>query len=333
MKKPFFRKQTRAWYVWEQTAKGKKMVRLSKEKDEAMRLWHERQVRNQPVDNDTTVQTIVSRFLDWCRRQRSDNTYKWYKHYLDIFVQELGHMKVADLRTAHVEDWLDDQFQDCTDTARNGAVRAIVRPFNFALKRGQLGKSPLKGIERPRPVSRECYIQPEQWQKLLSSINDESLLDIVTVLRETGCRPHEARTVEARHVDRSTRAWVFETKESKGKRHRRVVPLTPAAWDITQRLMLKNPEGPLFRTKRGTPWSKDKLCRRLQRLARRTGIKATPYAIRHTYITDAIANGVDPVTVATIVGHKGLDMIMRVYQHVQLRTDHMQTALQKAVGG
>ena len=41
-------------------------------------------------------------------------------------------------------------------------------------------------------------------------------------MRQTGCRPQEARTVESRHIDSKNRCMIFERKESKGEQERRV---------------------------------------------------------------------------------------------------------------
>ena len=329
MSQPFFRKQTKCWYVWENKGAGRKCIRLAKDKDEAHRLWHERQIQDQPV-NDTTVSVVVTQFLNWCKRHREDSTYKWYCQYLTSFINRLGHLKVSDLKTPHIESWLDDCYGDCSNNGRIAAIRCAVRPFNWAVKRGSLDRNPIVGLERPRAESREVYIHPEQWQRIMKT-TDGNLYDFLTILRETGCRPFEARTVEARHVDRALRAWVFSVEESKGKKTRRVVYLTDAAWELTQRLMLKNPTGPLFLNERGKPWTKNAVVQSMRRLKRRTGIECTAYSIRHTFVTDSLTKGVDPVTVANLVGHTSLEMIMKVYAHLQLRPDHMRAALEKAV--
>ncbi|MBX3436800.1 MAG: tyrosine-type recombinase/integrase, partial [Planctomycetaceae bacterium] len=154
------------------------------------------------------------------------------------------------LRPSDVEDWLDNQYPEANNNGRNGIVRCVMRPFNWAVQRQVISKNPLTGISRPQPESREVYLDPKQWKQVIEKA-DGPLRELMLILRATGCRPFEARTVEARHVDRDAKAWVFEASESKGKRHRRAVPLNDEAWEITQRLMLKHPEGALFRNTKG----------------------------------------------------------------------------------
>src|SRR5947209_1572490 len=61
--------------------------------------------------------------------------------------------------------------------------------------------------------------------------------------------------MEARHVDLQTARVVFPANEAKGEQFPRVIYLTEAAVGIVRRLMLKCPDGPLFRNSEGKPWT------------------------------------------------------------------------------
>ena len=64
--------------------------------------------------------------------------------------------------------------------------------------------------------------------------------------------------------------------ESKGKKEKRVVLLTDRAFEICQRLALKNPEGPMFRTSAGKPWTRRALSFRPLLPVQETGIRGLP---------------------------------------------------------
>ncbi len=89
----------------------------------------------------------------------------------------------------------------------------------------------------------------------------------VTILRETGARPLEVRTVDNRYFDRRAKCWVFPRSQSKGKRHPRVVMLNDKALEITKRYADQYKTGPIFRNGKGGPWSKSALTQRCERLA------------------------------------------------------------------
>ncbi|MCY2964013.1 MAG: tyrosine-type recombinase/integrase, partial [Planctomycetota bacterium] len=116
----------------------------------------------------------------------------------------------------------------------------------------------------------------------------------------------------------------------------RVIYLTPTAWEITERLLTQHPEGKLCRNRHGKAWTTDAIRNRFRRLRDTLGDKLPAdlcaYSFRHTYATDALERGVDPVTLAELMGHRDATMVSRVYQHLNQRLDHMQAAARKATG-
>ena len=106
----------------------------------------------------------------------------------------------------------------------------------------------------------------------------------------------------------------------------------PALLKSANGLRLKHPDGPLFRTRRDTPWTQRALGSRLYRLSCKLGFHVCPYAVRHTFATDAIIRGVDLQTIATLMGHVDLKMLSRIYQHLRRRSDHLRAGLRKATG-
>jgi site-specific recombinase XerD len=52
--------------------------------------------------------------------------------------------------------------------------------------------------------------------------------------------------------------------------------------------------------------------------------------IRHTWATEALENGVDLITVIT--GHEDLTQLMKTYQHIEKKRDHLRKALHQALG-
>ena len=99
-----------------------------------------------------------------------------------------------------------------------------------------IDRSPIRHVELPTAWPRDLYLTPEQWDSLVAAVSKSHdggrLLDLITAMKETGCRPQEARRVEARHLDRESRCWVFPVDESKGKKDKRVVLLTDRVFEI-----------------------------------------------------------------------------------------------------
>jgi integrase len=56
------------------------------------------------------------------------------------------------------------------------------------------------------------------------------------------------------------------------------------------------------------------------------------YLYRHTFTTDALENGAGIADVAELLGHTGTEMVMRHYQHLQERREHLRQAAMKGAG-
>jgi integrase len=230
-----------------------------------------------------------------------------------------------------------DTDKPTTNNYRRNLIRAVKAAFKWQEEQNPKCPSPVRSVKVPKSLPRDVELTSDQFDRLAAraarSRDGGALLDLITVMRETGCRPQEVRRVEARHLDRANPCWDFPAAESKGQEHRRVVLLTDKAFAICQRLALKHPDGPIFRTSRGNQWTHRLLSYRLYKLSQRLGFPVCPYAIRHLWATEAITRGVDLLTIATIMGHRNLKMLSEVYSHINKRSDHLRAGLKQAVGG
>jgi integrase len=180
-------------------------------------------------------------------------------------------LTTARLKPFHVQQWLDAN--PGWKTGKRGAVIAVQRAFNWAVRMGLIDTNPIRSLEKPKAGRREHVITPDQFGTILSLVKDAEFRVLLTVCWETGCRPQEAISVEAVHVDVEGGCWVFPVDESKGKEHQRIVYLTDTAVTITRRLMAAHPHGPLFLNTDGLPWPASALNCRFARLRLTLGRK------------------------------------------------------------
>jgi integrase len=262
--KPFYRSARKAWFL----QVGGKQIKLGPERDAAFARYHVLMGGPRPLAppvDGTSIPGVLDAFLDWCQRHKAPRTYDWYRGYLESFARSLPpELTVRGLKPFHVQQWLDANAG--WKTGRRGAVVAVQRALNWAARMGLIEVNPVRAVEKPKPGRRETVISPGQFEAILSVVQDEDFRDLVTVCWETGCRPQEACSVEARHVNVASGCWEFPVDESKGKKRRRVVYLTDAALEITRRRMARWPKGPLFRNTDGVPWNHSSLNGRFARL-------------------------------------------------------------------
>jgi len=326
---PFYRTSKKCWYV----QFGKQQIRLGKTKREAYEEYDKLLADRHTLTPAVPVVLVLAQFLQWAQKRRSQKTYDWYQMHLQSFTKHVGkRLKVSALQPKHITAWIDHSHTRSSDSTRHGAIRAVQRAFNWAVKEGHLSRNPIANAEKPSPTKREVVITEKEFQGMLKMATDQAEKDLLTVLWETGCRPQEIRIVAAKHFDEPQQRWVFETSNSKGKKVQRVVYLTDAALGITKRLAAQYPEGPIFRNREGQPWNKNSIRCRFRKF-RKLGIEGLcATAIRHSFTTHALARGVDSVTLASPLGHSDVTTLSRHYAHLIKRPDHMQKTIRLARG-
>jgi integrase len=344
-------------FYMKEPGNNRREVRLDPNEEAATKIMH--QILGGVIDPrpGMKVANLVAAFLDSCKASTAEGTYEWYRGHCLSFADSLpATLAVDQLKGIHLQQWIEKRYprtvdrekvladwqrqkkkgrprvKPATDTTRNGAMRAVQRVFNWAIQMGLIERSPLDRIKKPQPENRDAYLWPEQFDRLLSLIKDEPFRDVAVVFRQTGCRPLEIRSVEARQIDWQGGYWRFE-KQAKGnklKKRIRFVHLNDVALAICRKWAERYPQGPIFRNADDNPWRKNALVDRCRRLREKLDFHVCPYAMRHTFATDAIIAGVDLVTVARLLGHKNLDMLNEIYEHVQRRGDHMKKSLDRA---
>lgn len=251
------------------------------------------------------------------------------------FVEMHGDLPADQLRPHHVQAWLDTR-TTWGATSRHDGVGAVRSVFRWAKAQGHLERDPLDGMKKPqRKPKREAIPEPGDVERAFAAIVTPELADLLTFVYETGCRPKEARTLEARHLDIGRGIAVqADHKTAKKTRKKRVIYLTGRAAEIAARLAAAHPEGAIFRNSRGNAWTHNAVGLAVRRIRERTGLgpEMVAYAFRHGFATDALARGVSPAFVAEMMGHADLRMLA-TYSHLSEQHEALREAVEKVRGG
>jgi integrase len=290
---------------------------------------------NLPKAADLRVAVVCDLFLEFSKKHHTEDTYRGYKEFLQDFCQRFGVLLAKDLKPLHVTRWLDSH--PGWNGSRRNAVVSVKRAFNWADAEGLLQPNPIKNVKKPPQRHRDRILTPEERQEILHTIPDQHFRDFVFALQETGARPGEVRKVTAAHANLKLGVWIFkEHKTAKRTGRDRIIYLTPAMVELTRRLMLKYPEGPLFRG----PRSKEGFTRNGVRCRFRNLREKLPhlagvisYTMRHSFATQALVNGVGIAQVAELMGHVDTEMVSKVYGHLAGKVEYMREAARKAASG
>jgi integrase len=332
--KPFFRPKKQRWYV----QLAGKHVNLGSDEADAFRRYHALMAEHGKavpvivqIEPDLALSAILDAFLDWCLIHRARRTYDSYRERIQSFLDALPDKSLAakDLRPFHLQQWVDGH-PHWKPGMKRGRLQAVQRALNWAVKQGRLDKSPVASLEKPPPGKRENVIPCDTYERMLQLTGSKAFRDLITVCWETGCRPQEIWRVEKRHLDLSNKRWVFPAQEAKGKRKIRIVYQTETSLAICQRLALKHPAGPLFRNSDDLPWTRFAVSLVFGRKKKHFGKKYALVDFRHTFVQRSLKAGVDPVTLAFLLGHADTSTLAKTYAHLDQDASHLREALGKA---
>ncbi len=273
--KPFFRKSRQRWFV---QLRGRQ-VNLGPDKDEAFKAYYKLMAEPEasPIcppqaNSKHLVAALCDYFLEWVQRNRSPDTYEWYRYRLQRFIDLYPEMTSDQIRPYHVERWVDSY--DLSITSRRNYFRSIKRCLKWATRQGYIDENPIEFLEVPSGERRDEYVPPSEFQTLLEYVDDSNLRDLLVTTYYTGCRPQESLRVQTRHVELERNRWVFPQKESKSKREPRIVYLSDEALQITERrINCSSPGTHLFTNSRGQPWTTEAVNCAFDRLQSKMGKK------------------------------------------------------------
>lgn len=217
-----------------------------------------------PLDSAVS---LLGQFLGWTRKHKSDATYQQRRHFLRSFIRHPGVRKTPPHRVTvdQVESWLDAHPR--WTSSRRHAILSLLHAFNWAVKRGRLGKNPIVGIEVPPRRRVLSYLTADQRKAVFEATRDRAFRLFLTALQETGCRPGEISAVTAEMVNIEAGVWVLPKHKTAGRTGKpRTVFLNDSMLALTRELVALRPTGPRFLNYRRRPWNVNSVRCRFMRL-------------------------------------------------------------------
>jgi integrase len=345
---PWYRSDRDCWCVPGDSKKSPlrnrhgEIIRGKDSRDDAVAAWHEAMsltnVGRAGADNE--VKVVLELFLQDAKARVSAKTCKSYVGWFQSFIDHWPGLLVRDLKPFHVQQWWDKAHPGWNATTRNLSGSSLKAALNWAAKPGGGGafipNNPLLGMTLPtrRKRASEVVVTQEEFDSLLGTIRSKSLRDMLTVAWVTGTRPVNLSRATARNVTDDGKAllfadWNTDPDTAVHKTFKRtgrplVVPLPAAAREVVNELKAKHPEGLLFRTPRGKPWTDARLGMSVNYYAKKAGLggRFTAYSCRHSRATALLEQGVSDVDVAAVLGNTP-SIIHRNYSHVSANVERL----------
>jgi integrase/recombinase XerC len=331
-KGPWYRESKGTWYATMEGRMKSLGVKGEANEADAYKAWHRLMAgamdRTKPKA-EPTVGEVVKGFLADVVARAKPNTVRLYRLFLNPFAKRFGTMKASALTPPLVETYA--RKPAWCETTRNAFLGALATAFRWAERARLINRTPLVGLKRPPKVSRgaEAVIGKEAHEKLLAKAG-KHFKPFLMMLHLTGARPGEVAAITSDNFDADNGMIRLKEHKTAYKGKPRTIYLCAEAVEVLLGQRAKYGSGFLLRNTTGKPWTGKSVVKAMIALRKRAGVaKAIAYGYRHTFATDALANGVPDAQVAALLGHSGTAMLHKHYSHLTGQARALRDALSK----
>lgn len=255
-------------------------------------------------------------FLKHCRRHNAAGTARRYESSSKPLISAFGEKALNVVTAAAIERYktarLNEKLKPATVNAEMACMKAM---FNHFVRLDVVTGNPVTRV-KPLPANNErMRVLSFEEERLYLAACPQPLYDIAVLMLETGMRPEEIYRLRRENVNVDA-GYVFNP-HGKTKAAKRTLPLTRRAADMLKG-RLESVDGDYVFPLDGDPSRPMNQANPLHYGALKlSGVERFRiYDLRHTFATRAAESGVDLVTLASLLGHSKIQMVLR-YAHPQ----------------
>lgn len=351
--------QIRPSMTWK-PAPGMTAKQIAKELERQKVLFDERVSAGVAQDANIKFQDFADQWMTgYAEKQLKIKTINGYRKLLVRINQAIGHIKLKDLKTGHLNSFyanLEEEGMNLHTGGRLSAnsVRAYHRVISSilskAVKWGYIPFNPAMNAELPKQEPREApHLEEEEARRLLELLHNEPMkyramitFDLLSGLRRgelLGLRwcdvDFQNQTVTIVQTSSYVSGKGVYTDTPKNKTSIRHLKLSRSVflmlqeykeWQDMQRAACgdswRDKDGRVFTGDDGAPVHPDALTKWFSGFVKRAGLpKVSIHSLRHTYASLMIADGTPLIVVSRRLGHAQTSTTANIYAHVIASAD------------
>jgi integrase len=289
----------------------------------AAQSWFDAQDAGIAGDDDTVADACREYVRDRRREKGEACAHDADKRFeRTVYDTPFGAIPLAKLRTPRIKEWRDGlkgrTDQRLSKGASNRTLTALKAALNLAVENRRVHPVAAREWGDVKPYAnatkrRDLFLDLKQRRKLLQAAGEGALPDLMEAAALTGARAGELTSATRGQYDGRLKTITF-----KGKVGARTIPLSPAALALFQRLAKGKLPGAFLLTRDdGKQWAHsdwDELVREAAEKAK-LPVGVCLYTLRHSFITQAITDGMTTLDVARLCG-TSVGMIEKHYGHL-----------------
>ena len=317
------------------------------------------------ISNDYPLKKLTKEWLRSITQKLDKKTVLRYGINLDNIHRLMPNRNVTDLSLDAVEDFRDQRLIErvgdryIKPQTVNKDVAALSNMLNWAVERKKIGSNPILKISKLPEIPKESRaLEPEEVKALLQC-SSEHWRRIWYAYFTSGTRKMELANCLFTDVDWNQQELIIRAGHSKSGRERRISlddrlfgiigqqkdnakARQPGSWSDAKTTALireRFSQRHIFVTTANTPLGGN-VYRQFMATCKKAKISTSTtdgdgrvveavslHSTRHTFASNLILNGADPRSVQDLLGHRTIDMTMRVY--AKLFANQQRSAISK----
>jgi len=277
-----------------------------------------------PRRANLTFEDVLTRYLETVTIKKARTTQERERRIAKVLKLNIGgDTLLPDITPSVVANYRDKRLTTVSSYAVRLELALLSHLFKKARKEWELPiENPVDAIERPKvPKGRIIFLKEEEAVKLLKACQaskNKMLYPYVLVLLHSAMRPSEAAGLRWNQIDMASRSLTLYIT----KNEPRTVPLTKAVVAALQEIKIENGDNEFVFFKgegkceqaRNIPSSRFRPA--FDKARARAGLESLHmHDLRHTAASHMLMAGTDLRTLAAILGHSTLQMVLR-YTHL-----------------
>jgi integrase len=288
-----------------------------------------------------SFKAAIADFLKWSELEHKAHpgTHRRYqvsavalrKHFADSLLDRINPEEVErykTLRSAQVSPRTKRRVMPSTVNRELACLKAL---FNHVLKADVPLRNPVSRVKFYEEHNEQTRVLSFAEQEKYLAVATPMLRDVATLMLETGMRPEEVYRIRRENVQLGQGILVVPFGKTKAARRR--VPLTASARSVLAARM-GSEAAYLFPCETDSTRPVPKVNNAHDRAVRDSKIALFRlYDLRHTWATRAAMSGIDLVTLAAMLGHSRIQMVLRYAHPTQQHQHQAMERLEKFMDG
>lgn len=306
---------------------GKRVWRSTGEtlKKAALKKLHEFENSSKAKKPSIYFKKFASDFMAHSQGKFAPATIALYERTLRIFQTIRGDIKLEKISSRDIDFYISHRIETVSLVTANIEIKTLKAAFNTALRWKLIEENPMKQVSMLRiPEQDPIFLTREDFDRLLSTVEDEWFRRVVVVAVSTGMRRAEIINLRRSDVDLARRTIriqsndVYMTKAGKN----RIIPMSNTVHQVIQKCLQEDDCEYVF-TSGGRQILEDSLTQKFRRCVRKANFdhKVHFHSLRHTFATWLVQDGVSLYEVQKLLGHSA-SRVTEIYSHLAPQVLH-----------